>query len=132
MLKRVILVADTTESDRRLTEILAGHELVFARSLGDAQRLLAQREFDLLLVGVHFDDSRMFDLVRHVRSGGQPKPPVACVRSHRFMSPALSIEGLEIAARALACNLFLDLTKYPDDARGNAEARKLLEELLTP
>ena len=127
-----ILIADTPESDRRLTEVLNGHELVFARTLSAAQRVLAQRAFDLVVVGVHFDDSRMFDLVRHIRSGGQAEPPVACMRSYRFVSPALSIEGLEIAARALACNLFVDLTKYPDDARGNAEVRKLLEGLLTP
>ena len=45
---------------------------------------------------------------------------------------AISLEGLEIAARALGCNLFLDLTWYPDDAHGNAEVRKLLDGLLTP
>ena len=127
-----ILVADTPESDRRLNEILVGHEVSFVRTLGEAQRVLGQEHFDLILVGVHFDDSRMFDLVRHVRAGGQSEPPVACVRTHRFVSPSLSIEGLEIAARALSCNLFLDLTKHPDDAGGNAEVRKLLDGLLTP
>jgi CheY-like chemotaxis protein len=129
-----ILVADTSDSDRRLSAILAGHDVVFARTMGEAQRLLAQREFDLVMVGVHFDDSQMFDLVRHIRAGGNHAArAVACVRSHRFASAAsISLEGLEIAARALACNLFLDLTKYPDDARGNAEVRKVLDELLTP
>jgi CheY-like chemotaxis protein len=129
-----ILVADTSDSDRRLSAILGGHDLLFARTMGEAQRLLAQRPFDLVMVGVHFDDSQMFDLVRHIRAGGShAERPVACVRSHRFASAAsISIEGLEIAARALSCSLFLDLTKYPDDARGNAEVRKLLDELLTP
>ena len=131
-MRKRILVADIPESDRRLTEVLNGHELAFARTLSEAQRALAQGGFDLVVVGVHFDDSRMFDLVRHVRSDGQNEPPVACVRSHRFVSPALSIEGLEIAAKALACNLFLDLTKYPDDEHGNAEVRERLEALVTP
>ena len=133
-MRRRILVADTPEGDRRLSEILAGHEVVFARTMGEAQRLLEQQDFDLVIVGVHFDDSRMFDLVRHVRSRGRHADwPVACVRSHRFVSAAaISIEGLQIAAKALACNLFVDLTKYPDDAQGNAEVRKLLDELLTP
>lgn len=131
-MRKRILVADIPESDRRLTEILHGHELVFARTLAEAQRILAQRDFDLIAIGVHFDDSRMFDLVRHVRSGGQQEPPVACVRSARFVSPALSIEGLEIAARALDCNLFLDLTEFPDDAHGNAQVRQRLENLFKP
>jgi CheY-like chemotaxis protein len=129
-----ILVADTSDSDRRLSAILAGQDVMFARTIGEAQRLLAQQQFDLVMIGVHFDDSRMFDLVRHVRAGGHHAgKPVACVRSHRFISAAaISLEGLEIAARALACNLFLDLTKYPDDAHGNAEVRKRLAALLTP
>jgi hypothetical protein len=129
-----ILVADTSANDRRLSAILAGHDVGFVRTLSDAQRLLAQQEFALVMVGVHFDDSRMFDLVRHVRAGGgHADKPVACVRSHRFVSAAaISLEGLEIAARALACNLFLDLTKYPDDAHGNGDVRKLLDKLLTP
>jgi DNA-binding response OmpR family regulator len=131
-MRKRILVADIPDSDRRLTEVLSGHELAFARTLGEAQRLLAQAGFDLIVVGVHFDDSRMFDLVRHVRSGGQNEPPVACVRSLHFFSTALSIEGLEIAAKALACALFLDLTQYPDDERGNAEVRRRLEALFTP
>ena len=65
-------------------------------------------------------------MIAHVRPAApralaaQLELPVVCVRSHRFVSPAISIEGLEIAAKALACNLFLDLTKYPDDASGNA------------
>ena len=129
-----ILVADTSDSDRRLSAILAGQDVIFARTIGEAQRLLAQQQFDLVMIGVHFDDSRMFDLVRHVRAGGHHAgKQVACVRSHRFISAAaISLEGLEIAARALACNVFLDLTKYPDDAHGNAEVRKLLDALLTP
>ena len=130
-MRKRILVADTPESDHRLTAVLNGHELAFARTLGEAQRRLAQGAFDLLVIGVHFDDSRMFDLVGHVR-GAQNELPVACVRCHRFVSPALSIEGLEVAARAARCSLFLDLTKYPDDAGGNAEARQRLEALFTP
>jgi PleD family two-component response regulator len=129
-----ILVADTSANDRRLSAILAGQDVMFARTIGEAQRVLAQQQFDLVMIGVHFDDSRMFDLVRHVRAGGHHAgKPVACVRSHRFISAAaISLEGLEIAARALACNIFLDLTKYPDGAHGNAEVRKLLDALLTP
>ena len=131
-MRKRILVADTPDSDRRVAEILAGHEVVPVRTLAEAQRLLSQQAFDLVLIGVHFDDSRMFDLVRHVRAAGQTEPPVVCMRSHRFISPGLSVEGMEVAARALSCNLFLDLTRYADDASGNAEVRKLLEGLLTP
>jgi DNA-binding response OmpR family regulator len=128
-----ILVADTPDGDRRITTILAGHELTFVHTLGEAQRTLAREKFALDLLGVHFDDSRMFDLLRHLQSTRiQSGCAVICMRSQRFNSPAITIEGLEIAAKALGCNLFLDLTWYADDAAGNSAIRALLEALLTP
>jgi len=131
MTKR-ILVADTPEGDGRISAILAGYDLVFVRTLGEAQRALDHQRFALVLVGVHFDDSRMFDLLRHVQAvGGPPGCAVICMRSQHFQSPAITIEGLEIAAKALGCNLFLDLTWYADDATGNAAVRMMLEALLS-
>ena len=122
-----ILIADPPESDRRLAAILSGHELVFVRSLAAALRTLRERRFDLVLVGVHFDESRMFDQMREITEGTQ----VVCVRSQQFQSSAITLEGLEIAAKALGCTLFLDLTWYADDETGNGAVRKLLEALLS-
>lgn len=122
-----ILLADTADGDRRLREILAGHELVFVRNLQEARRALALDGIALVLIGVHFDDSRMFDLLRGLQDSSIP---VVCMRSHRFASPAISIEGLKIAAGALGCKLFVDLTDYPDDPDGNAAVRKLVESVL--
>jgi hypothetical protein len=53
------------------------------------------------------------------------------MRSQHFVSPAITIEGLEIAARALGCHLFLDLTWYADDAAGNGAVRQLLQALIS-
>ena len=128
-LTRKILIADTREGDRRISQILAGHELMFVRTLADARRMLQHEQFALVLAGVHFDDSRMFDLLRGLRGSA---PPVVCMRSHEFASPAITIEGLEIAAKALGCSLFLDLTWYADDPAGNGAVRQLLEALLKP
>ena len=130
---RRILVADTPEGDRRISAILAGYELVFVRTLADAQRALERESFALVLAGVHFDDSRMFDLLRFLQAKGQPTGcAVVCMRSHHFASPAITIEGLQIAAKALGCNLFLDLTWYADDPAGNDAIRTLLEALISP
>lgn len=128
-----ILVADIPGSDPRVSRILAGYDLVFAHTLGEAQRALARGMFALVLIGVHFDDSRMFDLLRHLQtSGGHAGCAVICMRSQQFVSHAITIEGLEIAAKALGCNLFLDLTWYADDPTGNGAVRTLLEALLNP
>ena len=53
------------------------------------------------------------------------------MRSQHFLSPAITIEGLEIAAKTLGCALFLDLTWYADDAQGNGAVRSLLDALLS-
>lgn len=130
---RRILVADTPEGDRRISAILAGYELVFVRTLADAQRAIERDSFVLVLVGVHFDDSRMFDLLRFLQAKGHPSDcAVVCMRSHHFASPAITIEGLQIAVKALGCNLFLDLTWYADDPAGNEAVRTLLEALISP
>jgi DNA-binding response OmpR family regulator len=129
-LTRKILVAD---GDRRLPHILAGHELVTAHALEEAQRAIERTQFDMIVVGVHFDDSRMFDLLRYLQSSGRHgKRPLVCVRSQQFVSAAISIEGLEIAATTLGCTLFLDLSWYADDANGRSAVRQLLEALLSP
>lgn len=130
---RKILVADTPEADRRLSAVLSGCDLVFVHTLEQAERAIEGTQFDLVLVSVHFDESRMFDFLRHLQaSGTRANCPVVCTRSYRFVSPAISIEGLEIAVKALGSSLFLDLTKYPDDAQGNAAIRKRLDDLLGP
>jgi len=67
-----------------------------------------------------------------IETGPSPQAAVICMRSHHFASSAISIEGLEIATRALGCNLFLDLTWYADDAAGNGAVRQLLEALISP
>lgn len=129
---RRVLVADTPEGDRRLAAILAGYELEFVRTLAEARRALQDDGFDLVLIGVHFDDSRMFDLLRYMRANpGKPERCVVCMRSQRFASTAITIEGLEIAAKTLGCALFLDLTWYTDDANGNQAVRSLLDALTT-
>lgn len=128
-----VLVADTPAGDRRISEILAGYELEFARTLGAAQRAVDRERFALVLVGVHFDESRMFDLLRYLQARGRPTGcAVICMRTHQFASTSITIEGLEIAARTLGCNLFLDLTWYADDAAGNAAVRQLFDALISP
>jgi DNA-binding response OmpR family regulator len=132
-LTRRVLVADTAEGDRRIAAILAGYEIKFVRTLDEARRALQADGFDLVLVGVHFDDSRMFDLLRYMQTNpGKAERCVVCMRSQRFVSSAITVEGLEIAARTLGCELFLDLTWYADDAQGNQAVRTLLDGLLTP
>ena len=124
-----ILIADAADQ-RRLGAILAGHDLRMVHTMAEAQRAIERERFDLIVASVHFDESRMFDLLRYLQaSGGHAGRPVVCLRGQHFVSPAITIEGLEIAAKTLGATLFLDLTWYSDGPEGNRAVRSLIEAL---
>jgi PleD family two-component response regulator len=123
-MSKVVLVADT--GDARLSGILAGYSLHFVRTLEEARAALGARTFDLVVIGVHFDESRMFDLLRHVRGQERHRAtPVVCVLTLDFTRYAVAAEGLEIAVKALGGTAYLDLK-----ASGDGEVRRAIEDLL--
>jgi PleD family two-component response regulator len=123
-MKKSILVAD--HSDARISAMLNGHDLSFVRTLDEAKSTLTGRNFDLIVIGVHFDESRMFDLLRHVRWQERHRAtPVVCVLSAEFARHAIANEGLEIAVKALGGTAYLDLKGVGDSA-----ARGIIDELL--
>jgi DNA-binding response OmpR family regulator len=125
-----ILVADGPDIDGRMGRILKPYELTFVRTLNAATRALDASDYDLIVIGVHFDDSRMFDLLRLIRSEERTRDaPVVCILSQHFET-VVSVQGLEIAARTLAANAFIDFTKYQDGDDGNAAILRLIEDCL--
>ena len=103
-----ILVADSPRATADCLAILAGHDVIVrAHDRGSAAPAARSSTFNLVMIGVHFDDSRMFDLLRHVRaSGHHGGEPMACVRSRRQfpVPPAMRHRrrSQEIAARTPA------------------------------
>lgn len=63
-----ILVADLLRGATRLTTILCDHELVYTNTVSDAMILANYGNFDLIIIGMLFDDSRMFDLIRAIKA----------------------------------------------------------------
>ena len=123
-MKKIVLVAD--HADARLDALLSGHELTFVHSLDEAKRTLAGRNFDLIVIGVHFDESRMFDLLRHVRWQERHRAtPVVCVLASDFARHAIAAEGVEIAVKALGGTAYLDLKML-----GESGARGVIDDLL--
>jgi CheY-like chemotaxis protein len=61
-------LASDVDGLRRLYTILDGFDFHSASTLHDALRLLdSPMIFDLIIIGVHFDDSRAVDLLREIR-----------------------------------------------------------------
>lgn len=64
-----LLVAARPQAHAFILQVLqADFSLEFCDSLADAKKLLSSGRFDLVLCTLQFDSSRMFDLLRHVRS----------------------------------------------------------------
>lgn len=123
-------MADVPEMDARYSDSLAGCELAFVRTVPEAREALAAQRYDLVAIGVYFDDSQMFDLVRVVRNDDtQNELPIVCVRSGPGFT-AVTARTLETTLKALAVDEFVDLVHFGDEQSGNAALRASVERLL--
>jgi hypothetical protein len=125
-----VLVADVAQMDGRYSTALAGWELAFVRTVGEARQALAGARHDLVAIGVYFDDSRMFDLVRALRGdAAHAGVPIVCVRGRPGFT-AVTGRTLELTLKALAADEFIDLVQFGEDAAGNAALRAAVARLL--
>jgi CheY-like chemotaxis protein len=100
-------------------------------TLEEAETALSGR-YDALLVAVRFNESRMFDLLRHVRtSGASDRLAVICYRSTPgpVTTTALALEAVKLASQALGAKAFFDFESYPDQKSGNRAIRELVGKL---
>jgi DNA-binding NtrC family response regulator len=122
---RPILIADVPELEEFLRGCFPGRPVLFVSHFQDATAALAGRDFGLILIGMHFDDSQMFALLRHVRKlRRHAQTPVVCVRALPSILSRSAQESIEHAARILGATAFLDMAPGADAA---AELRCLLE-----
>lgn len=89
---------------------LPERQLAFARTLHEAISALRHDGFQLLVIELNFDESRMFELLQYVRALPKYKDvPVICVYGdHLNLSDAL-IRNIDVAVKALGGMAFLDL-----------------------
>lgn len=125
-----ILVAAAPEPRAIVERILAGHELVYAETMAQAEQFLRDRTFALIICTVVFDESRMFDFLRLAKSRVEwQRIPFVCarVRHHILRSPA-ALEAAAVTCRALGAEAFLDIANYqadPEREMGDAIERLL-------
>jgi hypothetical protein len=131
--KARILVACDPHAYARLFAVLTGQELILTTTRPDADAALKGDGFDLVMIGVHFDESRMFDFLRHVRADDRyARVPVACFRGVVVpeAQARLGMDAVGTASRAMGADAFFDMVTFADDAPGNAAVRKIVEGLL--
>jgi len=122
-----ILVADLPSMDARYSAAFTGWPLVFVRSMEEASAALEAPHYDAIAIGVYFDDSQMFDLVRAIRSHDlHNEVPILCVRGGPGFA-AVTTRTLEIAVQALSADCFVDLLQFQDEKGGDAALRAALQ-----
>ncbi len=128
-----ILLACAEPAYRRLTLILVDHELTYARNFTQAEAALKTRGFDLIMIGSRFDESRMFDLLCHLKADPKySQIPVICFRGIRFAAreDESLLRIVEIACKEMGANCFLNLAGFSDDKAGNDAVRNIIDRLL--
>jgi CheY-like chemotaxis protein len=125
-----ILVAASIEPRAIIERVLAGHELSCAETMAQAEQFLGERSFDLIICTIVFDESRMFDFLRHAKSTPEwQRIPFVCARvmSHIIRSPT-ALTAAAFTCRALGGEAFLDIADYHVDPE--REMRDAVERLL--
>jgi CheY-like chemotaxis protein len=108
-----ILVADAPPAFAVFRDALASpFELVAAGSFAQARAAL-QPAPALVVCGCHFDEGRMYDLLRHMKATpGLDRVPFMAVRSLEGELDDALYESVKIAVRALGGNAFVDLLRW--------------------
>jgi DNA-binding transcriptional regulator YdaS (Cro superfamily) len=126
-----VLVADAPQVTERLVRALSGHELVGVTRLAEAVHALKREKFGMIVIGVHFDESRMLELLQHVRiSRREAAVPVVCVLGMQADLSPVAVQALDRAAKALMANAFLDLREFADDEGGDRRFRRIIDHLI--
>ena len=126
-----ILLAVTADVRERFNRILERHDLHTVETADEAMRALDEH-FGMVVLSVHFDESRMFSLLGDIRAhSSYRKVPILCVLGTRgrFITD-IAIEGLDHAVKAMRANGFLDLQHFADDDDGNARICRIIDYLI--
>jgi DNA-binding response OmpR family regulator len=76
-----VLIAEGPGMSTEIRDSLSHYEVISVRTFEEAQRALAQDSFRLILIDLQFEESRMFELLEHVRTlGNYQGVPIICVQ----------------------------------------------------
>jgi CheY-like chemotaxis protein len=103
---RILVAGIQAEIDRVCRTMSHAHELVTAKTLETAVNQIHRQGVDLIICGVQFDDSRMFELLSTLKNNGHREVPFIVLRE---LPTRLSAQIEEISKEAV---LLLGATDY--------------------
>ncbi|HVL75387.1 MAG TPA: hypothetical protein VM406_05175 [Noviherbaspirillum sp.] len=126
--RRVLVAADPRAAERIIPALGPDLAVNIAHSLHAAKAQLDHRP-DLIVCALYFDDSRMFDLLRHLKADEATRgiPFIAVKTTEGALSTTLR-QGIEIACAALGAEKFVDYVEW-EQQFGAATAREKMRSL---
>lgn len=95
----------------------AEHHITITNTLSHAKQLLTEStdSTELIVCGLYFDESRMFDLLRYVKADEKLRaiPFIAIKATDPALSRTLH-QSIEIACGALGAEKFVELTEWEE------------------
>ncbi|MBY0548379.1 MAG: hypothetical protein K2W95_13870 [Candidatus Obscuribacterales bacterium] len=126
-----IFIAATSRDEIFIKRILGDkHDFVSARVMSDALARIKEGEFDLVMIGLHFDQSRMFDLLRELHQI-RYDTPVICFCARETTLTRTAHNSINVATKALGAWMYLDHQKYNDTNNPEDELRRVIERCIT-
>ena len=96
--------------DEKLRECLPEHDITFVRTMAEAIRQLRRDGFQLVVIELSFDESRMLELLQYVRSlPNYREVPVICVHGDHLNLSQAVLKNIDVAVKALGGLAFLNL-----------------------
>ena len=102
----------------RLRAVLPDAELHLVYTSDEALRLLRQHRFDLVMIGLRFDESRGLELPGRILTEGLEMPPFVGLRGARTAA-AISPQAFDLPMWALGARDVIDFGAIPDNDTGN-------------
>jgi DNA-binding NtrC family response regulator len=101
-------------------------ELIATSTYDDAiAKLRSRADIDLVVCGIYFAETRMFDLVRAVKRD-HPGLPIICCRLGDSAIPQVAVEATGIAAKSMGAAGFYDLPILRGDPALERELRSVV------
>ncbi len=119
-----VLVCTVAESEPRLNSVLPDAELKVVLTTSAALDALRREAFNLVLIGMRFDESRALEFVERVRKDSSLElPPIVGIRG-AAREVVISPRHFDLPMWAMGACDVIDLSAIPDNEVGNASIRE--------
>src|SRR4051812_43772899 len=103
--KKILVAVQADTAERLRNRVLQGHAVKTVKTVHQACAELEVHEYSMVIICVTFDESRMFELLRLIRTYECNKlTPVICVQGLESRLSDVAVEGLDHAVKAMLAN----------------------------